>query len=1596
MKKLLLLFSFLCIAGIAQVSAADNTKGNELQEKSTVNNQAINPGQTSYPIPFVKQGANPRTSPAVSTGYYFVDSKPQETAPEFWKPRARLVPLDFEPNLWRKIVSGPRQVDSTFWTNPDNSSLGLGFFRNPALPTSGSYFMHDTVAGQVLFATDSTNEAFAGPIPLGIAGGFYFNGIRYDSFYVSTNGVIALTNRRYFYNSENQITIPPGATSAYDPMSMDWFATGRDEATRNAALTGLEATRLPDNFGYQYSVLGNDKNNKYGGIRNPLNTIGAVNNETDLPTVTSNWANGLSGYEPNNKAALIAPFWGPLAMNVYDPHLDRPLEYSQVWYKRTNAADKLIIYYKNIGIQKGRYNGRINNGQFSFVIPYNPVPMIDGNAVYASAQVILDRIDSSITFQYGAFEGTVVTVQGPVFPATLIFQRLTVSGVRGFARHINYDGTNATAPFSAEYEQATHYNNMVDVTSPQIYTSNTAVKFQQYKNVLRMYDVKYRVRGQEKTSNLDFITPIPNDQVDNYELLAGNEKIGALQPDIMIQNLSNDIQGPNGVNFIQQGLKFRSRIKIINEASNEIVYSSLVDVNNANLLGASDNTFVSVKLTDASGANQTYPTAAGYTGVPPYGFAKIVYRAFEPSEFDNKYIGRLKIYIIAEPTNPETNERYGDEWPFDDTVSFKLWVMKRLNSFKDDVTEFHALDNKPHPSVYKWVNIGVEVVNGEDFSKYPLAPRGTFMDEKRRGLTVTSPEFLINNTDESTGQPWDKDQQPSTPDGDELRSFPIDLSTKRNPTLSLSIQRGKYLENMDYSRGFLDQRLIGPEPRVVINGNPGVQFTNGQAASSLTDRLNVEFAYPSPNGIKYITNIPDNLWKQHQVKTTSPARTNITNVAALQMYGAGGYTLGFLETDKDSALTTDQGLRSDLYDDGFDWDFKKMFIRIPNYILNAPESGARNFRFRLKVWATDFLRVKQQSIPDDDDPFLVDNIAIITQGEDADIEVSSVKVHWPYTAVPASQASRIPVKVIVSNNTAVQSQEYALKTYITKGADTVYCNIKNQPLLREGKTIELQLPEWNARLSGPGRYTLHTKMFYIGNSADYKDLDQTNDYNYSDFDLRFADSYVYERSADTTSASNDVPKYIQSAAMPGKGLNLRGYNEGGLGSQSGASPVPAYSMDDKFISGYVGGDGSGEIAVKFEVFQQDTIYGFQAFFGNMSVDQDNIFLKVYNDNGEGLFPGEAIPNGQIARLRGFDDVTGTPAYNAYVTYLLDNPIKLDEGIYWVSIVQRGAYGLELGAKADRMGMRTTSAGFAQPTTSVLPMGENGQSLLIDKNLRKMNRYGQLINDNLFCYQNTSSEGSWTQFMPNQGNPAYAHLNHLGSTPNDRYFTYTLSRGTWLPMLRPFFRTRDFSENSTTVPCPDPVVPVELSEFDGHLRNSNVELYWKTSSELNNKGFYVERAVEGNKFESIAFINGKGTSKTTNEYSYNDSKIENGNAYLYRLKQVDMDGSKCFQYSKTIKINVSDNQVSHKVGPNPFNASTQITVTLPTANNVKLDVIDMLGNEIRTLQNGNVNAGSHPFVWNGTDAAGTQLPSGNYMYRLNVDGQIFYGKVTLAK
>lgn len=83
--------------------------------------------------------------------------------------------------------------------------------------------------------------------------------------------------------------------------------------------------------------------------------------------------------------------------------------------------------------------------------------------------------------------------------------------------------------------------------------------------------------------------------------------------------------------------------------------------------------------------------------------------------------------------------------------------------------------------------------------------------------------------------------------------------------------------------------------------------------------------------------------------------------------------------------------------------------------------------------------------------------------------------------------------------------------------------------------------------------------------------------------------------------------------------------------------------------------------------------------------------------------------------------------------------------------------------------------------------------------------------------------------------------------------------------------------------------VEASPLFGEVdENGRGRLYWQTYSERNNSGFEIQRAADGQTWETIGWVDGAGSSTSTLEYEFFDSNLSSQGQY-YRFRQVDFDG-----------------------------------------------------------------------------------------------------------
>lgn len=200
------------------------------------------------------------------------------------------------------------------------------------------------------------------------------------------------------------------------------------------------------------------------------------------------------------------------------------------------------------------------------------------------------------------------------------------------------------------------------------------------------------------------------------------------------------------------------------------------------------------------------------------------------------------------------------------------------------------------------------------------------------------------------------------------------------------------------------------------------------------------------------------------------------------------------------------------------------------------------------------------------------------------------------------------------------------------------------------------------------------------------------------------------------------------------------------------------------------------------------------------------------------------------------------------------------------------------------------------------------------------------------------------------------------------------------------------------------LPIQLASFSAVVVEGNsVEVAWRTLTETNNFGFYIQRRTAASTtFEDLpnSFVSGHGTTIEAHDYRWIHPGVAPGQ-YAYRLKQVDLDGTSHYSDERLVEISslagIEESHIPVEFNlaqnyPNPFNPSTNIRFTVDKAGFTSLAVFDVLGKELGTLYSGVAEPGR---VY-ATSFDASTLANGTYFYKLVNGSRTSLKKMLLLK
>jgi len=216
--------------------------------------------------------------------------------------------------------------------------------------------------------------------------------------------------------------------------------------------------------------------------------------------------------------------------------------------------------------------------------------------------------------------------------------------------------------------------------------------------------------------------------------------------------------------------------------------------------------------------------------------------------------------------------------------------------------------------------------------------------------------------------------------------------------------------------------------------------------------------------------------------------------------------------------------------------------------------------------------------------------------------------------------------------------------------------------------------------------------------------------------------------------------------------------------------------------------------------------------------------------------------------------------------------------------------------------------------------------------------------------------------------------------------------------------------------------VQMGEFWGRPGDRCDTLFWRTESEHENVGYFVNRRVSPTFLDSIrAILNESGTdsvldhgaglvknrtiteedttwvrvndeiipgpesgsSVSTMLYHFIDYGLNNDIVYEYVLESVDYESktSRHGPIQLKPKRMLPGQFMLYGNYPNPFRGRTMIRFDLPEAAEVSMTVYNLQGRRITELvgPNRKMKAGAHRVVWNGVNQSGAHVAAGPYIY-----------------
>ncbi len=153
-------------------------------------------------------------------------------------------------------------------------------------------------------------------------------------------------------------------------------------------------------------------------------------------------------------------------------------------------------------------------------------------------------------------------------------------------------------------------------------------------------------------------------------------------------------------------------------------------------------------------------------------------------------------------------------------------------------------------------------------------------------------------------------------------------------------------------------------------------------------------------------------------------------------------------------------------------------------------------------------------------------------------------------------------------------------------------------------------------------------------------------------------------------------------------------------------------------------------------------------------------------------------------------------------------------------------------------------------------------------------------------------------------------------------------------------------NITYTYCPQIILAADITSFKANKVNDAViDIKWVTQNEKNNRKYELQKSTDGKTFRGVAQFAGKTTQTGSYSYSYAVQPTDNGKTVLFRIKQIEENGTAKFSIINAVR---PGNKKGTQPGiyPNPAKGATNLLFSNTKRSNWEVSVYTVSGQMLK--------------------------------------------------